>query len=549
MLKQFSAEQPAAVLKRKGFIRLNRTEKALWEHCGEVQELVLADILRGMANTETGREFGIAGIHSIRDFRSCVPVTEYEDYSDKISRMADGEEDIMFPGKPTIFLTTSGTSGQPKYIPMSRKEEAARLVVMRSRYAAMLLLTGIKSFRRIFAFYNAPSYGTTAGNIPVGKASGRSLNIGRAYRLRMKFMSYTPMVLEDLEGDAVDYTIMRLSMAHRDVSFVIGNNALRFSRFAKVAEEHAEEIIRDIRFGTNKYPLSDKVREAERAALRPDPKRADELEELLRKGRFTPRYYWKNIRLASFWLGSSVGEYVAEVRGLLPEKTKYVDTGYGATEAKINIPVREDDPSGPLSIFTGFYEFVPEDGGEPLLAHELEEGGTYRILLTNYAGLMRYDIKDYVRVDGFTGNTPNISFVSKKSDMANLVNEKIPGPALLGVIREIAAEYGLSTVACQVYADAAGRKYAICLETEGPDTDAEELSASMDRGLCDRLPSYKLNRETAKLLERCEVVLMRRGWRDHLVQKYSGDGAASAQLKIPVVIDEMPEKEWILNKK
>ena len=546
-LKRFSEEQPAAVLKRQGFIRLNRLEKALWGYCGEVQKLVLMDILRSSADTEIGREYGFAGMKSVEDFRSSFPVSEYDDYKSRIDRMAEGEEDILFPGKATIFLTTSGTSGEPKLVPVSRKEETARLIVLRSRYVVMLLLTSVKSLRRIFAYYNIPTYGVTEGGIPVGKASGKTLNTGYAYRLRMKFMSYTPALLEELEGDAADYTIMRLSIAHRDVSFVIGNNALRFARFAKVAAEQAEDIIRDIRNGTNKYALSEKVMKAEKNALKPDPERADELEKLLYDGRFSPKHYWKNITLASFWLGSSVGAYSGEVRGLLPEQTKYVDTGYGASEAKINIPVAADDPSGPLSIFTGFYEFVPEDGGEPLLAHELKDGETYRLLLTNYAGLFRYDIKDYVRVDGFTGSTPNICFVSKRSDMANIVMEKIPGAALFSNIRDIVTECGLSFVTCQVFTDDINKRYVICIETEGPYADIEDLNGIMDRGLSDRLYSYKLNHETVKLLDSCEVVLMRRGWRDHLVQKYSGDSPASAQLKIPVVIKEPPEEDWILD--
>ena len=545
-LKSFSEEQPAAVLKRKGFIRLIRIEKALWGHCGEVQKLVLADILRSSADTEIGREYGFAGMKSFDDFRSRVPVSEYDDYRSRIDRMAAGEEDILFPGKATAFLTTSGTSGEPKLVPISRKEDAARLIVLRSRYVVMLLLTSVKSLRRIFAFYLIPAYGVTEGGIPVGKGSGRTLKIGYGYRLRMRFMSYTPMILEELEGEAADYTIMRLSIAHRDVSFVIGNNALRFAGFVKTAEEHAEDMIRDIRNGTNKYALSEKVMKAERNALKPDPARADELEELLRRGRFSPKHYWKNIKLASFWLGSSVGAYSGEVRELLPAQTKYVDTGYGASEAKINIPVTTDDSSGPLSVFTGFYEFVPEGGGEPLLAHELKDGETYRILLTNYAGLYRYDIRDHVRVDGFTGSTPNICFVSKSTDMANIVMEKIPGPALFANIREIAAECGLSFITCQVFTDDVNKRYVICMETEEASWDIEDLNGIMDRGLSDRLYSYKLNHETLKILDGCEVMHMRKGWRDHLEQKYSDRSLGSAQMKIPVVINEPPEEDWIL---
>ena len=80
----------------------------------------------------------------------------------------------------------------------------------------------------------------------------------------------------------------------------------------------------------------------------------------------------------------------------------------------MSIPMEDNTPAGVLDIEANFYEFIPADeidrgaSGETsptlpgdltcLRADELEKGGQYYILLTNYAGLYRYHIGDLVRV-------------------------------------------------------------------------------------------------------------------------------------------------------
>ena len=543
--RRFAEEQPAAVLMRLGLTRLPGVEKVLWSECEEVQELVLKDILRKASDTVIGRENDFEDIGSARDYADRFPVTEYEYYKGYIDRMAEGEEDVLFPGRTEFFHVTSGSTGESKLIPESVNEKKARTLALRSRYMHMLLRSSVKNFRRIFAFYYRPVEGVTEGGIPFGQASGRTVKLGRAYRLRMKFMAYTSALYDEMDDEAVDYTMMRLSIAHRDVGLMIGNNARRIVRYAELAENAAEDIIKDIRSGTNKYVLPEKIKRIERKTLRPDPERADELEKLLRDGHFSPRYYWKNMTLVSCWLGGSVGVYARDVRRLVSEKAKFFDIGYGASEAKINIPLNFDDPAGPLSIFTCFFEFEPAEGGKPLLAHELEDGKTYGILLTTYAGLYRYRIRDNVRVDGFTGNTPNIVFVSKDEDVANMIMEKIHGDLLISAVREIVTECGYGFSTCQVYTDTANTRYIIYIEMDGIPSDMDAFAATVNEGLVSRIYGYRFYHTEIKTLNRCAVRLMRKGWYEHL-EGQSGRRSSSSQVKVPVVISEPPEEEWIL---
>ena len=85
------------------------------------------------------------------------------------------------------------------------------------------------------------------------------------------------------------------------------------------------------------------------------------------------------------------------------------DVGYGSSEFRTGL-VLDDDGSRNLPLAdTYFYEFIPADdpdpylAGErpPLLLHELEAGRRYLIVQTGPHGLYRYDIEDIVEVNGF----------------------------------------------------------------------------------------------------------------------------------------------------
>ena len=74
------------------------------------------------------------------------------------------------------------------------------------------------------------------------------------------------------------------------------------------------------------------------------------------------------------------------------------------------IPLKDGGSGGPVAVGLHFYEFVPEDqidrpDPDVLLPHQLEEGRKYVLILTNGAGLYRYNIGDVVRVTGFVDRT------------------------------------------------------------------------------------------------------------------------------------------------
>ncbi len=536
-----STNQLAGVLMSLDDYGFLKAMEALLADCKGTQELVLKEMLYANKDTEFGKAHGFSEIHSVEEFRKKVPLSDWEDYEAFAERMQKGEENVLFPGKPTFFYRTSGTTASYKYIPESQREVISRKAISRARNTEIFMIASPKAANRIFAFFNKSSLDKTEGGIPCGTASGRSSEL--ANEELIKRLTYVPQVVNEFEGEELLYVMLRTSLVYGDVTALLGNNAKMLHNLIIYAQEHAAEIIEDIRNGGCRYDMSDALKEMLKEQLTANPARADELQKFLDEGHFTPRYYWPALMAAGFWLGGSVGVFVDEVRPLLPETTKYIDVGYGASEGKINIPMKPETPAGALSTFTTFFEFLPEEGGEPLLAHELEDGKNYELILTTNAGLYRYRLKDLVHVEGFTGTTPNIYFLTKLSDVANLGQEKIPGSMLSKAVQEILEKEGCGASMVQIFPDPKEMSYVVCVETKNPVADLAALRERIDAGLREKLVQYDTYRN--KLLTPSGLKLMKNGWTAFMMKKYTKGNATAAQVKVPVVISELPENEWI----
>ena len=236
-----------------------------------------------------------------------------------------------------------------------------------------------------------------------------------------------------------------------------------------------------------------------------------------------------------------------KVRPFLPDDVMYFDIGYGASEAKINIPTVPGSPVGVLGTMSVFYEFVPLDGGEPLLADELEDGGEYELLLTNIAGLYRYRMHDIVRVVGFTGNTPNVEFVTKSREILNIAQEKLPAPSVLDCVNEVASSLGFVPRQTQIYENIPAQAYDVYIEPESghPSVDVSAMSEALDGKLRERFELYNRNRMLGSL-NRLTVHLMKDGWQESLFRKRESEGAPRSQIKLDTRIRSRPEDDWII---
>ena len=362
----------------------------------EIQELVLKQILGFSGETEFGRNHNFHEINNADDFRRLVPISEWPDYELLSDRMASGGQDILFPGKAILFITTTGTTGnKPKLIPESAPGAIARNVVMQLRMMSMdRHFPGILNKGPVFPLSNyTPGWKTSAG-IPVAYASGVTLDQSMAGGQPL-MVAFPMTVFAVADPVARDYLLMRYAVQHKDLAVIAGNNAGRIRELVALADSQSDQIIHDIEMGTFDGAGAIEAGIGHKLGQQtiPDPGRALELRHIREKtGSLLPKDYWPSLQLLAFWLSASVGHYIRDVKPLMPSTAKYMDMGYGASEGKFNIPAEVDKAAGPLSLFTAFYEFIPVEGGAPLMAHQLENDKCYEMAITTWAGLYRYNM-------------------------------------------------------------------------------------------------------------------------------------------------------------
>ena len=285
-----------------------------------------------------------------------------------------------------------------------------------------------------------------------------------------------------------------------------------------------------------------------RPHLKPNPAKAAELRQLRDSGkRPLPSLYWPNLKVFRCWLSGSIGRYVERLTPFLSDEITLVDGGYGASEGKFNIPAPDGRSSGALANFAAFYEFVPEmnesenDASktqQTLLAHELEDGKEYRLIITNYSGLYRYDMRDIIRVVGFTGTTPNIEFVSKTSDVGNICGEKLYPDIIAAAFRMTSDDLGLRLIHYCAVPDVNKLRYTFCMESDS-ELNASELkniAASLDGNLAELALGYEFMLKQ-HLLNPSVCVAMKRGWSEALINARTKPGVSTSQVKLPVVCD------------
>ncbi len=87
---------------------------------GETQLKVLNRLLQDARNTEWGRKYDFKSIKNYNDFKSRVPLQDYESLKPFIDRIMKGEENILWPGEIMWFAKSSGTTNdKSKFIPVS----------------------------------------------------------------------------------------------------------------------------------------------------------------------------------------------------------------------------------------------------------------------------------------------------------------------------------------------------------------------------------------------------------------------------------------------
>jgi len=503
------------------------------------QERTLFKYLARNRNTEYGLKYNFSGIKSIADFRSRVPLVDFKDISSYIERMKKGDGNILTADKVIAFSNTSGTTGMPKFIPVTRysRDRKSDLMNLWAYYACR---DHPKVFDgKILGIISAETENRTEGGIPYGAESGVAYNGLPQIMKRLYVLPYRLFYIKDF--DARYYSMLRIAMEH-DITTIATLNPSTIVLLCQRIEALQDRIIEDIEKGTlsKDFKVEPDIRLNIEKTLRPNPKRAGELKAILEeRKKLLPKYFWPNLDLIECWKGGTVKLYL---KGL-PQYFGDVavrDFGCLSTEARSSVPMSDEGAGGVLAIGTNFYEYIPKedidkDDKRVLLCDQVEEGREYLLIVTTAGGLYRYNMDDVIKVDGFFNKTPAIEFVQKGHNAISITGEKVYESHVNEAVNRAADKHKILIKAfCASVATGNTSRYVYSVEFyETPSLDEKrKLLASIEEELYEENNEY-YDLRTEHLLGSPILSVVKEGEFERYRREKVSQGGHDTQFKLP----------------
>src|SRR5690242_11202648 len=87
----------------------------------QTQYRLLRRLVEYHADTRFGRDHGLSAVRSYEDFIKAVPIRDYEEMRTYLQPVYEGQTEALFPRhtKILMFAISSGTTGEPKHIPVT----------------------------------------------------------------------------------------------------------------------------------------------------------------------------------------------------------------------------------------------------------------------------------------------------------------------------------------------------------------------------------------------------------------------------------------------
>jgi phenylacetate-coenzyme A ligase PaaK-like adenylate-forming protein len=191
-LKSFLAKQFAKSIYKK--------TKSWADNPIETQRKVFEDIIRQAKNTQFGIDHHFDSINTFQDFSKKVPIRDYEALKPYVDRVIQGEENVLWKGKPLYFAKTSGTTSGAKYIPLTKESMPFHIEAARNAILHYIHETGKADFvnGKMIFLQGSPILEEKNG-IQLGRLSGIVAHFVPKYLQKNRMPTFETNCIEDWE--------------------------------------------------------------------------------------------------------------------------------------------------------------------------------------------------------------------------------------------------------------------------------------------------------------------------------------------------------------
>ena len=350
----------------KPFAKLTARRIKKWaDNPVKTQEKLFLKLIKDAEHTKFGADHDFKNIKNHSDFVSRVPVRDYEALRNYIDLVVEGNENILWKGKPIYFAKTAGTTSGSKYIPITKESMPNHIKSARNSILMYIAETGNYKFvdGKMIFLQGSPKLEDRNG-IQLGRLSGIVAHFVPKYLQKNRLPTWKTNCIDDWEEKI--NTIVKETL-HENMTVISGIPSWVQMYFEKINKRTGK-------------PIGE---------------------------------VFKNFNLFIYG-GVNYEPYRAKFENLIGRKVDSIEL-YPASEGFFAFQDKQDEKGMLLQLKSGiFYEFVEADkfydeNPERITIKDVKLEVNYVMIISSTAGLWAYNIGDTVQ---FTSLKPYRVIVS-----------------------------------------------------------------------------------------------------------------------------------------
>ena len=454
----------------------------------EAQENTLKNLIDQAKNTVFGKDHSFSSIGSYEDFKTNVPVNDYEGLKHYVDRMVEGEEDVLWKGRPLYWSKTSGTTSGTKYIPLSKESIDHHITAARDSILYYINESKEVSFidGKMIFLQGSPEM-EKKNNIPVGRLSGIVAHYVPSYLQKNRMPTMETNCIDDWETK-VDAIVEET--VNENMTLIGGIPPWVQMYFERLLEKTGKSSIKEV---FSNYSLF-------------------------------------------IWGGVNFEPYRAIFNKLVGEDVPSIEL-YPASEGFIAYQNSQNEDGLLLNLDAGiFYEFIPaeeffEENPTRISLKDVKTSVNYVIILNTNAGLWGYNIGDTVE---FTSTKPyKIKVTGRIKHFISAFGEHVIAKEVEAAMKKAIAETGARvsefTVAPQVNPENGLPYHEWFVEFSKEPSNLNDFSSIIDEEMQSQNVYYK-DLITGSILK---PLVVSRVQKDGFVQYMKSIGKLGGQNKTP----------------